>query len=254
MSAIFESLKGKKVLITGSSRGIGRALAIGFAKSGADVALHGVKPGAAMDEALSLVSSYGVKAVAVYGDLGDESIPQTIVNDAAKLLGRVDILICNASVQIRRPWLEITDEDMLVQTKTNFFSAVKLMQAVVPGMLEHGWGRIITNGSIQQDKPHPDMLIYSAIKSAVHNVVKSLATQLADKNITVNNVPVGTIYTDRNTEVLKNEEYHQKVKSDIPVGFIGVPDDCVAGVLLLASEEGRYITGENIHIDGGKFL
>ncbi len=254
MSAIFESLKGKKVLITGSSRGIGRALAIGFAKCGADVALHGVKPGAAMDEALSLVSSHGVKAVAVYGDLGDENVPKEIVDEAARLLGQIDVLICNASVQIRRPWLEITDEDMLIQTKTNFFSAVKLMQAVVPGMIDNGWGRIITIGSIQQDKPHPDMLIYSAIKSAVHNVVKSLATQLADKNITVNNVPVGTIYTDRNTEVLKNEEYHQKVKSDIPVGFIGVPDDCVAGVLLLASEEGRYITGENIHIDGGKFL
>ena len=86
------------------------------------------------------------------------------------------------------------------------------------------------------------------------NIVQSLSIQLADKNITVNNVPVGTIYTDRNTEALSDEEYHKKVKDSIPVGYIGNPDDCVGGVLLLASEEGRYITGENLHIDGGKFM
>lgn len=86
------------------------------------------------------------------------------------------------------------------------------------------------------------------------NVVRSLAQQLADKNITVNNISVGTIYTDRNTEVLKDDEYHQKTKSAIPMGRIGNPEDCVGAVLMLASEAGNYITGDNIHVDGGKFL
>lgn len=254
MGAKFDSLKGKRVLITGSSRGIGRALAVGFAQNGADVALHGVSRGNALDEALGLVAQYGVRATCVLGDLGDPNIPKRLVKETVERLGGIDILICNASIQIRRPWLEITDEDMLAQTRTNLFSTVKLMQSAVTHMLENGWGRIITIGSVQQDMPHPDMLIYSAIKSATLNIVRNLAVQLADKNITVNNVPMGTIYTDRNAEVLKNEEYHKKVKNDIPMKYIGEPEDCVAGVLLLSSDEGRYITGENLHIDGGKFM
>ena len=254
MGAKFDSLKGKRVLITGSSRGIGRALAVGFAQNCADVALHGVSRGSALDEALDLVTQYGVRATCVLGDLEDPNTPKRLVEETVRELGGIDILICNASIQIRRPWLEITDEDMLAQTRTNLFSTVKLMQSAAPHMLENGWGRIITIGSVQQDMPHPDMLIYSAIKSATLNIVRNIAVQLADKNITVNNVPVGTIYTDRNTEVLKNEEYHKKVKNDIPMKYIGEPEDCVAGVLLLSSDEGRYITGENLHIDGGKFM
>jgi NAD(P)-dependent dehydrogenase (short-subunit alcohol dehydrogenase family) len=121
-------------------------------------------------------------------------------------------------------------------------------------MQKKGFGRVITIGSVQQDKPHPDMLIYSANKCAVKNIVQSLALQLAKENITVNNLAVGTIYTDRNKDVLKDAEYLKKVENDIPVGFIGEPRDCAGMALLLASEEGRYITGEDIHIDGGKFI
>lgn len=250
----FNSLKGKRVLITGSSRGIGRALAIGFAKNGAAVALHGVSDGEALRDTLAEVSKYTDKAIKVLGDLSDHSVPQKLIEETCEKLGGIDILICNVSVQIRRNWMEITHEDMLTQAQVNFFSSVALIQNAVGYMKENGWGRIITIGSVQQDKPHPDMLIYSATKCAMHNVVKSLALQLAQSNITVNNVPVGTIYTDRNTEVLKDQEYHEKVKASIPMGRIGEPEDCVGAVLMLSSEEGRYITGENLHIDGGKFI
>ena len=254
MAAKFDSLKGKKVLITGSSRGIGRALAIAFAQNGAAVALHGLKPGDAMNEALSIVSQYNGQFTSVFGDLADPSVPERIVSETIDALGGIDILVCNASVQIRRPWQDISEEDMHCQLNTNLISTVKLIQSAVPEMKKNGWGRIITIGSVQQDKPHPDMLIYSAIKSAVRNIVKNLAMQLATSNITVNNVAVGTIYTDRNTQALLDDAYHQAVKNDIPVKYIGIPDDCAAGVLLLASEEGRYITGEDLHIDGGKFM
>lgn len=254
MDAKFESLKGKRVLITGSSRGIGRALAIGFAENGADVALHGISHRKEMDEAISLVSKYGSKVVTVLGDLGDLNAPERIINETIEKLGGIDILVCNASIQIRSPWMDITHEQMLSQTQVNLFSTVSLIQGAVKNMLQNGWGRVITIGSVQQDKPHPDMLIYSANKMAVLNIVQSLALQLADKNITVNNVPVGTIYTDRNVEVLKNEEYHQKVKNDIPMKRIGNPEDCVGAVLMLSSDAGKYITGENLHIDGGKYI
>ena len=254
MAAKFDSLKGKKVLITGSSRGIGKALAIAFAQNGADVAIHGVSPSKTINKTYEEVVSLGVRTVKLYGDLGDDAVPKRLIEEATESLGGVDILVLNASVQIRKPWLQVDTEDMLIQTKTNLFSAVKLIQAAVPYMEENGWGRVVVIGSTQQCKPHPDMLIYSAIKSALRNIVLSLAQQLACKNITVNNVAVGTIYTDRNTEALSDDEYHTKVKNDIPVKFIGEPEDCVAGVLMLSSEEGRYITGEDLHIDGGKFM
>ncbi len=251
MGVHFDSLKGKRVLITGSSRGIGRALAIGFAQNGADVAIHGVSRSDAMDEAFKLVSGYGGKVVTVIGDLSDHTVPEKIIKETIEKLGGIDILICNVSIQFRNNWMKITHEEMLMQTQVNLLSSIALIQNAVPDMLKNGWGRVITIGSVQQDKPHPDMLVYSATKSAMLNVVQSLALQLAESNITVNNVPVGTIYTDRNTEALSDEEYHQKVKNNIPMKRIGNPEDCVAGVLMLASDEGRYITGENLHIDGG---
>jgi len=254
MGMRFDSLKGKRVLITGSSRGIGKALAIGFAKNGAAVALHGVSDGKALNDTFAEASEYTDKVVKVLGDLGDPNVPERMIRETIEKLGGIDILICNVSIQIRKKWLEITHEEMLAQTQVNFFSTVSLIQNAVPCMIENGWGRIITIGSVQQDKPHPDMLIYSATKCAVHNVVKSLALQLAEKNITVNNVPVGTIYTDRNIEALADEDYHKIVKESIPMKKIGEPEDCVGAVLMLSSEEGKYITGENLHIDGGKFI
>lgn len=252
MEAKFESLKGKRVLITGSSRGIGRALAMGFAQNGADVALHGISHRKEMDEAFALVSQYGSKVVTVLGDLGDPSAADRIIKETIEKLGGIDILVCNASIQIRSPWMEITYEQMLSQTQVNMFSTLGLIQGAVKNMLKNGWGRVITIGSVQQDKPHPDMLVYSANKMAVLNIAQSLALQLADKNITVNNIAVGTIYTDRNVEALKDEEYHEKVKNDIPMKRIGNPEDCVGAVLMLSSDAGKYITGENLHIDGGK--
>lgn len=252
MEGLFDSLKGKRVLITGSSRGIGKALAAGFAENQANVAIHGIKKCENSDKTIAELSRYGTKIVGVYGDLSDPKTPGKLVADTVKELGGIDILICNASVQIRNQWLEITDEEMQFQTQVNFFNTIKLIQSAVPYMLENGWGRIITIGSTQQEKPHPEMLIYSATKCAVRNAVQSIALQLADKNITVNNVSVGVVNTDRNSEVLKNEEYYNTVKNRNPVKFIGEPEDCVSSVLMLASKSGRYITGDNIHVDGGR--
>jgi len=121
-------------------------------------------------------------------------------------------------------------------------------------MKAKGWGRVITIGSVQEAKPHPDMLVYSATKAAQTNMVESLSLQLAKDGITVNNVAPGVIYTDRNVEALSDKEYAQKVKDSIPVGFYGKPEDCAGIVSLLCSDEGRYITGQSIFVDGGKSI
>ena len=121
-------------------------------------------------------------------------------------------------------------------------------------MKQQKWGRIVTIGSVQEAKPHPDMLVYSSSKAAQTNMMQSLSLQLAADGITVNNVAPGVIYTDRNMEALADVEYAKKVTDSIPVGFYGEPEDCAGIVSLLCSEKGRYITGQSIYVDGGKSI
>ena len=121
-------------------------------------------------------------------------------------------------------------------------------------MQKQKWGRIVTVGSVQQAKPHKDMLVYAASKAAQHNMVMNLAKQLAPFNITVNNVAPGVIETPRNFDALADEEYAKTVLSGIPCGYTGEAKDCAGLMLLLCSDDGKYITGENIFIDGGMKL
>ena len=170
----------------------------------------------------------------------------------AETVSNVDVLVLNASVQYRTPWQEITLGACYDQLNCNFVSSLALIQMAVQHMKDAGWGRIITVGSVQEAKPHPDMLVYSASKAAQTNMVRSLSLQLAKDGITVNNVAPGVIYTDRNVEALSDPDYAKKVTNSIPVGFYGEPEDCAGIVSLLCSEEGRYITGQSIYVDGGK--
>ncbi len=238
----------KTALITGSSRGIGRALALRLAKEGYKVILHGIIDSPKAEEVKTLVEKAGGVAEFIPADLSNpENI--SVLSEAAK---KCDVLVLNASVQIKKKWEDITTEDAYTQINCNFVSSLKLIQAAVPHMKENNWGRIITIGSVQEAKPHPDMLIYSATKAAQTNMVKSLSLQLASFGITVNNVAPGVIYTDRNVDALSDPVYAKKVMDSIPVGFYGEPDDCAGIVSLLCSEEGRYITGQNLFVDGGK--
>ena len=122
------------------------------------------------------------------------------------------------------------------------------------GMQKKKWGRIVAIGSVQERKPHPQMLVYSSSKCAQTGLVQSLAVQLAKDGITVNTVAPGVIYTDRNIEALSNPEYAKQVTDSIPAGFYGQKEDIAGTVRLLCSDFGRYITGQNIFIDGGKSL
>lgn len=238
-------LNGKKVLITGSSQGIGLAIAKGLSEAGAKVFLNGTNEEKAKNAAKQIRGA----EVAVC----DLSLP-----DCAERLyektGDVDILILNASIQCRKAWNEITDEEFDKQIAVNFKASLKLIQKYGPYMQKQAWGRIITIGSVQQRKPHKDMLVYAAAKSAQENMVRNLAKQLAPFGITVNNVAPGVIETPRNEEALADEAYAKQVMSGIPCGYPGKPEDCAGLVLMLCSDEGRYMTGEDIFIDGGMKL
>ena len=240
----------KTALVTGSSRGIGRAIALRLARDGFRVILHGVRPSEKLDAVKREIEETGGIAVTEHADLTDPTETAAL----ATRLGGVDVLVLNASVQYRTPWREITVEAAHAQLNCNFVSSLLLIQALTPHMERAGWGRVITIGSVQEAKPHPDMLVYSASKAAQANTVQSLALQLAGAGITVNNVAPGVIYTDRNVEALSDPVYSEKVRASIPVGFYGEPEDCAGIVSLLCSEEGRYITGQSIFVDGGKSI
>ena len=242
--------KKKRALVTGSSRGIGRAIAVELAKEGYDVIVHCAGNMAKAEETKALIENQGGNATIISADLCDTDS----VKSLAEQMGEVDILVLNASLQIRRPWMEISLEECYEQLNCNFVASMMLIQAAAPHMKMQKWGRIVTIGSVQEAKPHPDMLVYSASKAAQTNMVKSLSLQLAADGITVNNVAPGVIYTDRNVEALSDEEYAKKVTNSIPVGFYGEPEDCTGIVRMLCSEEGRYITGQNIFVDGGKSI
>ena len=238
----------KTALVTGSSRGIGRAIAIRLAQDGYKVIVHGADNIAKANETKQIIEQNGGVAETIVSDLTD-------LNSTRKLCEKVkevDVLILNASVQYRTPWQDISVDACQKQLNCNFVSSMMLIQAVVDNMKKNGWGRIVTIGSIQEAKPHPDMLVYSASKAAQTNMMQSLSLQLAKDGITVNNVAPGVIYTDRNVEALSDPEYAKKVTDSIPVGFYGEPEDCAGIVSLLCSDEGRYITGQNIFVDGGK--
>ncbi len=239
-------LKNKKALVTGSSQGIGFAIAKCLAEQGATVYVHGA------------TSMEKCKAAA-------EKIPGSIpvvMNLAApdcaaklhEMTGDIDILVLNASVQFRNPWKNVTSEEFDTQVRVNFKSSYEMIQEYAPYMQAQSWGRIVTVGSVQQYKPHRDMPIYAATKAAQMSLVNNLAKQLASYGITVNNMAPGVIDTPRNAAALSDAAYSKKVMEGIPAGYAGLPEDCAAGVLLLVSEEGRYITGTDLIIDGGMHL
>ena len=247
-------LHGKTALITGASRGIGRSILLAYADHGADVILHCRKPGERSDQVIRQAAASGVRCYAVYADMAERSGPQKLI-DGVKALGlQVDILVLGASVEIRNSWTEITDEQFDLQMDTNLRAPMKLMQQFIPEMQKRHWGRVITMGSVQQVKPIPPLLVYSAIKAAQYNMVLSLAPQIAPDGVTINNLAPGAIRTDRNAEALSDPAYEKHVESLIPVRYIGQPDDIAAIAVYLASEESKYMTGQNIIIAGGKDL
>lgn len=238
-------LTGKKALITGSTQGIGLSAALTLANAGAKVFLNGSRADKA-EAALGRVPG----ASAAVCDLGRPDCAEVLYG----ITGDIDILILNASVQIRASWDRITDEEFDRQIDVNLRASLKLIQTYAPHMLSQRWGRIVTVGSVQQKKPHKDMLVYAASKAAQENMARNLAKQFAPFGVTVNNLAPGVIDTPRNKDALSDGSYRDAVLRGIPASFIGQPEDCSGQILLLCSDEGRYITGENIFIDGGMQL
>ena len=247
-------LDGRTALVTGSSRGIGAALARGLAAAGADVAIHCAGRREDAEQVAAAIRAMGRKAAVIQADLSDGEAPRRLCDGVGEALGQLDILVLNASVQLPEPWNNVSRAHVDQQMTVNWRSSFELIQCAAPAMLERGWGRILTLGSVQEIHPHPDMVVYAATKCAQASMVRNLAKQFAARGVTVNNLAPGVIPTERSAERLADSAYAARVRAAIPAARFGEPEDCVGAALLLCSDAGGYITGQSLLVDGGMSL
>ena len=244
-------LTGRRALVTGSSRGIGAAIAVALAEAGADVVVHYTGCTDQANEVAARIAAAGRRTGVVQADLGADDGARLAHDGAVAALGGIDILVLNASMQTKKTWTDFTRADLDAHYAVNYRSSFELLQLCAPGMVAAGWGRVLTLGSVQEARPHPEMLVYSSLKHAQTGLVLGLAKELAPRGVTINNFAPGVIQTDRNTAALADPAYAEKVRAAIPAGFLGESADCVGAALLLCSDAGRYITGQNLFTDGG---
>lgn len=233
----------KKALVTGSTQGIGKEIAKKLVQDGYSVTVHCRRD---IEKAENIRREIGA-ANAVTADLSKWQETQSLFSKT----GAVDALILNASVQHKQNWLDIDERSMREQLEINVVSTLALMQAYYPAMMKKGTGRIITIGSVNQHRCHPELPFYSATKCAVMSLVRNIAKKAAPYRVTVNNVAPGAVLTPRNKEVHDNPEKYRKFCKNIPLGRFAEADEIASTVAFIAGDEADYITGADIVIDGG---
>lgn len=244
----------KKALVTGSSRGIGRAIALQLAKEGAEVVIHYNENKNEAESVADLIKKAGGKTHLIQADLFDSNQAIKLAEDAWNVMGKVDFLINNAGVSYQKHFLDTTLEDLDYFTNINFKSTVLLTKTIAKKMVHAGVeGSVYTITSVNGIQPGVGFSVYGATKGALETLMKGVALELAPHNIKVNTFVLGGIETDINVAVWQNAEKLKKVTSSIPMGRLGAPAE-VASVIcnLLASDS--YMTGSSIKIDGGWLL
>ena len=244
-------LKGRTALITGSSRGIGAAIAEGLAGASAHVILHGVKPGAAAPVQHRIVAS-GSTAQELAGDLSEPGAGRDLI-ERAEAIAPVDILVINASAQINAVLSELTPDDLAFQLAVNLGSTVDMLQAALPRMAARKWGRVVSIGSVNQLRPKGIVTAYAATKAAQHNLIQSQARDYARDNVLLNTLAPGLIDTDRNAHRRDEdpEGWAEYVRTLNWMGRAGQPEEMVGAAIFLSSEACSFMTGENIFLTGG---
>lgn len=245
-------LKGKVALITGGDSGIGRATAIAFAKEGADVIIGFLNEEQDAEETRSMVEAEGVRCIAVAGDVGDKQFCDLLIDKTVTELGGLDILVNNAAEQHPQESLDQITPEQLEQTfRTNIFSMFYLTQAALPHLKEGS--TIINTTSVTAYKGSAELLDYSATKGAIVAFTRSLSQQLAEKNIRVNAVAPGPIWTPLIPSTFPPDKVETFGK-DVPLGRPGQPEEVAMAYVFLASGDSSYITGQTIHVNGGSII
>ena len=246
------TLTGKVALVTGGSRGIGRAIALTLAAHGADIAINYAGNTAAAEEVKAAIEAMGRKALLVQGSVAETDGVQAIVNRVVKELGRLDILINNAGITRDGLLMRMKEADWDAVMETNLKGVYNCSKAVMRTMMKQKSGRIVNMASVVGEMGNAGQANYAAAKAGVIGFTKSLAKEVASRGITVNAVAPGFIATDM-TSVLTDEQKAEMART-IPLGRAGQPQDVANAVLFLVSEEAAYITGQVLNVDGGMVM
>ncbi len=238
-------LTGKCALVTGASGGIGGAIASALHGRGATVGLSGTRTGP-LEE---LQAKLGERAHVLPCNLGDADAVAELPKAAAAAMGSVDILVNNAGVTRDNLFMRMSDEEWETVMNVNLTSAFKLSRAVLRGMMKSRWGRIIGITSIVGVTGNPGQGNYAASKAGMIGMTKSLAAEVASRNVTANCVAPGFITTAMTDEL--GDAQKEKLLSAIPAGRMGSVEEIAAAVVYLASEEAAYVTGQTLHVNGG---
>jgi acetoacetyl-CoA reductase/3-oxoacyl-[acyl-carrier protein] reductase len=244
-------LNGQYALITGASRGIGRAIASAFAAEGAGIGIN-YRSGATEAQALAdELQRLGVKTLLLPGDVSQRAIWQEMVQKIRSAWGRLDILVNNAGITRDKTIRKMTDDDWLQVISTNLNACYFGVTSVMPLMIERNYGRIINISSFVGQAGNFGQANYSASKGGIIAFTKTVALELARNNITVNALAPGFTLTDMLAKV--PEEVQAKIRSRIPLGRFGKPEEIAKAVLFLAAD-GDYITGQQINVNGGVYM
>lgn len=246
------TLEGKVALVTGSGRNIGRATAIELARRGANVVVNARSNQEEADSVVAEIQSLGRKAIAAIADVGVQEQVDAMMAEAMSSFGRVDILVNNAGLRAANPITEISLEQWRSVMAVNLDGPFFCSQAVIPGMIERGWGRIINVSGLNAFKGRADWAHVCASKMGALGLTRALAAELAEHNILVNHVVPGAFDTTPppgQADAFAGPPATRAV--DIPVGRLGFPEEIATACAFLASDDSSFITGQTIHVNGG---
>jgi len=245
-------LKGKAALVTGSSSGIGEAIALRFAREGADVAVHYHHGADSARAVTAAIEKLGRKAVALGANVGEAQAAEGLVRDAHDALGRLDILVNNAGVEVREPFVEVSEQHYDLVLGVNLKGAFFAAQAAAKLMIAAGGGgRIVNVSSVHEDIAFLEYTTYAASKGGMRMFTRTVCQELAPHGITVNDIAPGAIATPINKRTLGDGELLHALQDVIPAGRLGDPDEVASVAVFLASDEAAYVTGSTYYIDGG---
>lgn len=245
-------LSGKIALVTGASRGIGRAIALELAHFGADIVVNYAGSADAASETVGQIEALGRRAIAVQANVADAAQVEAMVAEALSAFGRIDMLVNNAGITRDNLLMRMKEEEFDDVIATNLKGVFNCLKAVTRPMMKQRYGRVVNISSVVGVLGNPGQANYVAAKAGVIGMTKSAARELASRNITVNAVAPGFIVTDMTDKL--SEDAKNELTRQIPLAKLGRPEDVARVVRFLVSEDAAYMTGQTIHVDGGMVM
>ncbi|MDE2913819.1 MAG: SDR family NAD(P)-dependent oxidoreductase [Paracoccaceae bacterium] len=256
------SLEGARVLVTGGSRGIAAAIALSAAASGAHVAMNHCSEAdrlaghsGAGERLIGKMKEIGGRAVSIDMNLSGNDAGRTVVRKARRALGGIDCLVLSASIQVEKPFVEQTRDDLDQQLLLNLRANIAILQATLPGMAANRYGRVLSIGSVQEVAPSVQMPVYTMTKAAMKALIEGLALEYAPQGVTLNTLSPGLIATDRNERHRADAANWESIQNRAnPMGRAGMPAELVPSAILLLSPESAFITGATLYATGGAHI